>query len=144
MKHAQFISSLDEARITAAIEAAEAKSTGQIRVFISRRKCPDPLPVAKKHFDALGMAKTQNRNAILLFIAPASHTFAIYGDSGIHAHCGDAFWTTLRDEMTEHLKAARYTDALIHTISKAGELLAVHFPGVPNHPDEQPNDVVRD
>ncbi len=144
MKHAHFISALDDKRITDAIATAEAKTTGQIRVFISKRNYPDPLPIATKHFNALGMSNTENRNAILLFIAPTSRTFAIYGDTGIHAHCGPAFWSALRDEMSEHLKAARYTEALIHTIAKAGELLAVHFPATPNHPNEQPDDILSD
>ncbi len=143
MKHAHFISALDEKRITDAIAAAEAKTTGQIRVFISKRP-PDAMAIAKKHFDALHMAKTKHRNAILLFIAPQSRTFAIIGDTAIHAHCGDAFWSTLRDEMTAHLKAARYTDALLHTIAKAGELLALHFPATGNHPNEQPDDILKD
>jgi uncharacterized membrane protein len=46
----------------------------------------------------------------------------------VHERCGDEFWNTLRDQMLEHLRAGRYTEALVHGINKAGELLAAHFP----------------
>lgn len=34
----------------------------------------------------------------------------------------------LRDEMLAHFKDSRFTDALVHAITKAGDLLAVQFP----------------
>ncbi len=147
MKHKVFIDALDDDRITAAIEAAEGKMTGEIRVFVSRRKCVDALGMAEKHFAALGMAKTKERNAVLIFIAPKSQSFAVFGDTGVHQKCGQEFWSILRDEMTVHLKEGRYTEAVVHGILKAGELLAIHFPkgdgGVAGE-GQLPNRVERD
>jgi uncharacterized membrane protein len=128
MKHSHFIRQLDEPRILAAIAAAEAKTTGQIRALVSKRHCADPLAAAHKHFRALGLDKDPHHNGVLIFVAPKSHTFAIYGDTAVHERCGPEFWNTLRDEMVVHLKEGRYTDALLHAINKAGDLLAVHFP----------------
>jgi uncharacterized membrane protein len=144
MKHTEFISALDEKRIAGAIAAAEKKTTGQILAFVSKHETADPLAAAKKHFQRLGMHRTKGRNAVLLFVAPRSRTFAIYGDAGIHEKCGDGFWSALRDEMTTHLKEGRYTDALVHAIAKAGELLAIHFPAEGDHPNEQPDSVLKD
>jgi uncharacterized membrane protein len=128
MKHAHLISRLDNSRILAAISAAEAKTTGEIRVMISKRSYPDALSAAKKHFKVLQLDKSPHRNGVLIFVAPKSQTFAIYGDAAAHAGCGPEFWNILRDEMTSHLKDSRFTDALVHAIAKAGELLAIHFP----------------
>jgi len=144
MHHKALISALDEKRLRDAIANAESKSTGQLRIFISSQKAPDPLATGTKHFQRLGMHKTKHRNAILLFIAPHSHTFAIVGDTAIHEKCGPAFWDTLRDEMTAHLKERRYTDALVQAATKAGELLAIHFPADGIHPNEQPDDILKD
>jgi len=144
MKHAHFLSKVDDDRVTAAIAAAEAKTTGEIRALISKRKSPDPLAAAKLHFRALGMQKTKHRNAVLIYVAPKSCTFAIYGDTAIHARCGPDFWNSIRDEMTTHLKAGRYTDALVHAITKAGDLLAVHFPCEKENPNEHPDRLVED
>ncbi len=128
MKHDRFIKSLDEPRIRAAISAAEAKTTAQIRVVVSKQSCPDALAAAQEHFKTLKLHESPHRNAVMIFVAPKSQTFAIYGDAATHAHCGPEFWNTLRDEMTTDLKGSRFTDALLHAIAKAGELLAQRFP----------------
>ena len=52
-----------------------------------------------------------------------------------------------QDEMTVHLKDGRYTDAVVHGIDKAGELLAAHFPrakGEAGGEGQLPNAVERD
>lgn len=128
MKHSDFIGQLDEPQILAAIRAAESQTTGKIRAVVSKRRCADPLAAARKHFHALGLHNDPHHNGVLIFVAPRSHTFAIYGDRGVHERCGDEFWNALRDQMLEHLRAGRYTEALVHGINKAGELLAAHFP----------------
>ncbi|HEY1921630.1 MAG TPA: TPM domain-containing protein [Tepidisphaeraceae bacterium] len=130
MKHAHLIEKLDEPRILAAITAAEEKTSGMIRVMVSKRSHPDALAAAKKHFEALKMNRTPDRNAVLIFVAPKSQTFAVYGDAATHARVGAAFWNVLRDDIAAQLKEARFTDALVHGINKAGELLAEHFPRV--------------
>jgi uncharacterized membrane protein len=144
MKAKHFISAIDSAAIASAIRDAETKTSGQIRVFVTRQKCRDPVAAANKHFDVLGMRKTRGRNGILIFVAPRSQTFAIVGDESVHARCGNEFWSTLRDDMRGHLKGERYTEALIHAINKAGELLARHFPSTGDNPDAQPNAVIQD
>jgi uncharacterized membrane protein len=128
MKPSHFISRLDESRIRAAILDAEAKNTALIHVRIAKRKEPDALAAAERHFKALKLDRHPDRNAVLIFVAPKSQTFAIYGDAATHARCGPEFWNILRDEMRSYLKESRYTEALVSAINKAGELLAQHFP----------------
>lgn len=144
MKAKHFISAVDSPAIEEAIRAAEAKTTGEIRVFVTRLKCPNALPVAERHFVALGMRKTRDRNGVLIFVAPRSQTFAIVGDEAVHARCGDEFWTALRDEMLAHLKGSRYTEALVHAITRAGDLLARHFPFEGEKANAQPDAVIQD
>jgi uncharacterized membrane protein len=128
MKRKHFFAKIDEKQIAAAITQAERKTSGQIRVFVSHHRCPDPMLIACKHFHRLGMAPSHHRNGILIFVAPESQTFALVGDAGIHDKCGDTFWQALRDEMVPEFKAERYTEGIVHAIRRAGELLATHFP----------------
>jgi uncharacterized membrane protein len=128
MKHAHLINQLDEPRILAAIAAAEAKTTGVIRIMVSKRSHLDALEAAEKHFKALRMDQTPGRNAVLIFVAPKSQTFAVYGDEGAHKRVGREFWNLLRDDIAGQLKESRFTDALVHGINRAGDLLAEHFP----------------
>jgi uncharacterized membrane protein len=128
MKTKEFLNQLQHDEIVAAIRAAEKKTSGEIRVFISRKVVDDPVAAAQKHFERLGMTKTHHRNGVLIFVAPRARKFAVIGDEGVHSKCGDAFWQELAGEMTGHFKRDDFTRGIIHAISKAGELLGQHFP----------------
>jgi len=144
MRHRAFVSQLAHERIHAAIHAAEAKTSGEIRVMISHRRAPDPVAVAREAFLRLGMQRTRHRNAVLIFVAPRSRTFAVIGDEGVHARCGDDFWQELAAAMGAYFKKGAFTDGLVHGVERAGELLAAHFPREPDDRNELPDDVVED
>src|SRR5437016_5940746 len=65
MRTKEFLSKLEHDQIVSAIREAESKTSGEIRVFIQRGKLDaDPLIVAQKKFQRLGMFKTRERNAV--------------------------------------------------------------------------------
>lgn len=144
MKAKHFIAKLDEKQIIAAIAAAEQHSSGQIRVYIAHRKRPDALTAAQERFIKLGMDKTRQRNAVLLYLAPESHQFSIVGDVGVHEKCGDSFWQEIVQEMAPLLKSEKYTNAMIGAIQRVGGVLARHFPRDPDHPNELPDSIAHD
>ncbi len=123
-----FITGLQHRQIVEAIHQAELNTTGQIRVFIPHSPAPDPLAAAKKHFEKMRMHHHPHRNAILIFVAPKSQTFAIVGDEQIHTRIGDLAWQSLTNEMAAHFKSNHPMDAIITAIQQAGKLLALHFP----------------
>jgi len=132
MRTKEFLSKLEHDRIVAAIRNAESKTSGQIRVFIQRGKLEvDPLLAARKKFQRLGMHKTPERNAVLIFVAPRAHKFAVVGDKGIHEKCGASFWQRLVDGMREHFQNEKFSDALVDAIEEAGRALVAHFPKGP-------------
>src|SRR4029453_14703920 len=88
METSNFLDALDHDRIVKAIADAEARSRGEIRVHVSQKPVDDPQAAAARQFEALGMTKTAERNGVLLFVAPASQSFAVVGDQGIHERCG--------------------------------------------------------
>ncbi len=123
-----FITRLQHDQIVQAIHHAERDTTGQIRVFISHAPAPDPLAAGKKHFEKLRMHHHPHGNAILIFVAPKSQTFAILGDEKIHTRIGDPTWQSLATEMATHFKSNHAMQGIITTIQQAGKLLATHFP----------------
>lgn len=127
---------IDEPRVVAAIAAAEQRTSGEIRVLVARQPAPDPVAAARAHFVRLGMTQTAARNGVLIFVAPASHTFAVLGDTGIHEKCGDAFWRELADAMGERFKRGEFTDGIVLAIERAAALLAAHFPRRPDDRNE--------
>ena len=129
MRTKQFLSKLEHDRIVDAIREAESKTAGEIRVFIQRGKLDvDPLIAAQKKFHKLGMQKTSERNAILIFVAPRAHKFAVVGDKAVHEKCGEHFWTRLVESLREHFRNERFSHALVEAIEEAGKALAEHFP----------------
>lgn len=133
---------IDHERVVAAIQAAELRTSGEVRVLLARQPAPDPVATAKKHFERLGMTQTKERNGVLIFLAPRSRNFAVIGDSGVHEKCGDAFWEELAAAMAEHFRHGNFTEGLVHGVERAGELLAEHFPRQPDDQNELPDDIV--
>ena len=128
-----------------AIREAESKTSGQIRVFIQRGKSDvDPLIAAQKKFHRLGMHKTPERNAILIFVAPRAHKFAVLGDRGIHEKCGEDYWQRIVDLMRDHFRSERFTDAIVDAVGDIGEVLARHFPKTFDDANELPDQIVED
>jgi uncharacterized membrane protein len=142
MKPKEFIDKLDEARVVAAIAAAERKSSGEIRVYISHKQREDALAAAKARFLSLGMNKTRHRNAVLIYVAPRTHKFALWGDIAVHEKCGESFWQQITLSMTPLLKSGRVTEAIEQAIKEVGDVLARHFPREPGDRNELPDDLV--
>jgi uncharacterized membrane protein len=129
MRTKEFLGKLEHDAIVKAIRDAELKTSGEIRVFIQRGKLEgDPLPAAQKRFRKLGMHKTPERNAVLIFVAPRAHKFAIIGDEAIHHKCGEELWQRLVEKMREHFRNEKFSHALIEAIHEIGDALATHFP----------------
>lgn len=143
MRTREFLTRLEHDRILHAIREAEAKTSGQIRVFIQRGNLSgEALLAAEKKFHKLGMHKTSHRNGVLIFVAPRAHKFAVVGDKGIHERCGNAFWQRLVDSMRAHFKSENFSRALVEAVEETGKALAAHFPKDRGSPNELPDDVI--
>jgi uncharacterized membrane protein len=126
-----------------AIREAESKTSGQIRVYIQRGKMSiDPLIAAQKKFHRLGMHKTRERNAVLIFVAPRAHKFAVVGDQAIHEKCGDQFWQRVATAMHHCFRQQKFTDGIGGAITVIGDALAQHFPKTSDDTNELPDDVI--
>jgi uncharacterized membrane protein len=143
MRTHNFLRNLEHDRIVAAIKEAEAKTSGQIRVFLQRGKFEeDALERAQKKFVQLGMNKTRERNAILILVAPRVQKFAVIGDEGVHQKSGEKFWKELVEKMRGHFLREEFTDALVEGIESAGQLLARYFPKTGGSTNELPDEIV--
>ena len=139
-----FIEQLDEQKVLDAIAAAERKSSGEIRIYVSNENIVEPLAAAQTQFARLGMDKTNQRNGVLLYFAPRTQQFALVGDTSINEKCGDGFWREITTAMTALLKNGQFTAAVVEAVNKAGDALARHFPRDPNDANELPDKIVRD
>src|SRR5207302_10235946 len=138
----RFVQQLEHDRINRAIKEAEARTSGQIRVFLQRGVFEeDALKRAQQKFVQLGMEKTRERNGILIFVAPRAQKFAVIGDEGVHQKCGDEFWQQLIEKMRAHFLREDFTEALIEAITAAGDLLGQYFPKTGASTNELPDEI---
>ncbi len=144
MKARHFLSQLQHDAIVRAIGEAEAATSGEIRLFVSRKEPEDAVAAAQRVFAHLGMDKTRERNGVLLFIAPRAHKFAIIGDKAVHEKCGDEFWKEVAHEISVHFRRGDFTDGILHGIRRAGQLLAQHFPRHPGDQNQLPDEIAHD
>src|SRR5256714_4116504 len=145
MRTREFLSKLEHDQIVESIREAESKTSGEIRVVIQRgRLNTDPLVAAQKKFHRLGMHKTRERNAVLIFVAPRVHKFAVVGDQAIHEKCGEQFWQSVVEGMRAHFQTEKFSHALIEAIQEIGSVLSVHFPTSSTDKNELPDEIGED
>jgi uncharacterized membrane protein len=138
-----FMLQLDEDRIVEAIRRAELLTSGEIRVYVSDAEVDDPVAAAEEHFVAMGMTATRERNGVLIYVAPRSRNFAVVGDEGVHARCGQSFWADVSAAMAREFRDERMTDGIVLGVGRCGQLLAEHFPRQADDVNELPDAILR-
>jgi uncharacterized membrane protein len=144
MKPHQFLRAVDHEKIVAAIAAAEKRTSAEIRVYVSHHKRVDALSFANRRFHKLKMDRTPMRNAVMIFLAPRTHKFAVVGDVAVHAKCGDGFWHSVVAAMEPLLKRGDFTQAIVVGVTNVGEVLAEHFPPLSHDRDDLSDAVVEE
>jgi uncharacterized membrane protein len=144
MRARHFFSKVEADRVVSAIAKAEAGTSGEIRVHVTRREPEDLEKSARERFAKMGMIRTRERNGVLFYIAPRIRKFQILGDEGVHQKCGDDFWKSTAEQMSEAFQKGDFTGGLVDGISRIGEVLKAHFPAGTDNPDELPNTIDED
>lgn len=135
------VSKSDEARLIKAIQMAELKTSGEIRVHIEKTCAGDVIEVCKKKFEDLKMFETKDRNAILFFLAVESKSFAVWGDQGIHQKVSDEFWKSITDCAIGYFKQNDLMTGLEKSVEMCGEKLKLHFPIETDDKNELSNEI---
>lgn len=146
MNGKDFIERIDEAAILRAVAEAETRTSGEVRVFVSRRRLrgKDVTARASDEFHRLDMDTTDDRNAVLIYVVPRERSFAVIGDAAIHAKCGQNFWDETAGLLQKEFSEGRFTEGLVAAIRRAADLLALHFPRRQGDRDELPDAIARD
>lgn len=128
-------------QVQEAIAHAELNTSGEIRVHIDKRCKEEPMKMAIAVFEKLGMHKTEQRNAVLFYLAMDDKKLAILGDKGINEAVPSNFWDEIRDLMVIHFKKGEFTEGLSKGIVMAGEQLKSAFPYQSDDTNELSNEL---
>lgn len=128
-RNSEFFSEDEKQRILESIRQSERNTSGEIRIYVeSRCRFVDPLDRASEVFWGLKMDHTEQRNAVLVYVAMRDHQYAVFADEGIYKKAGEAFWKDKVEKMSVRFKENQVAEAIVEVIKDIGDALHYHFP----------------
>lgn len=143
-KPKEFFSAKDKEQIVQAIRNAEKETSGEIRIFVeSKNPMVNVIDRAAEIFFKLKMENTDDRNAVLLYIAMKDRELALFGDEGIYKKVGADYWNNEVKNMIAQFSKENISSGIEQCIMHIGQTLKEKFP-YNNETDknELPDDIV--
>jgi uncharacterized membrane protein len=139
-----FFSAVDNKQIVDAIQLAEKETSGEIRIYVEgKNPYVDTLDRAKEIFFQLKMENTQERNAVLLYIAMDHRQLALFADEGIYKRVGATYWDNAVKDMIAHFTSHNISNGIEKCVLQIGETLKTEFPyNAATDKNELPDDIV--
>ena len=131
----------DLARLRSAVEQAELRTSGEIRVHLEAHCREDVLDHAAFIFHKLRMDKTAQLKGVLLYLALKDRKFAVLGDVGIHQVVGADFWDKIYHEGIGCFQKGDFLLGLESAIRVCGQALEAHFPAAEGQGNELTDEV---
>jgi uncharacterized membrane protein len=143
-KKKEFFTEAEKRSIIEAISNAERRTSGEVRVFVeSRCRYVDAIDRAAEIFFQLKMEKTDDRNAVLVYVAIKDRQLAVFGDEGIHKKVGNEYWNAEVKKMISIFNKENYAKGICQCVTDIGEALHYHFPyDKGTDKNELPDDIV--
>jgi uncharacterized membrane protein len=128
-KRKSLLSEDDTRVIVKAIRHAEQHTSGEVRVYVENRcRWMDAIDRAAEIFFSLQMEKTEQRNAVLVYVALKDRQLAVFGDEGIHQRVGTEYWNKRVAEMISSFNTNNYSEGIANCAIQIGNALHEHFP----------------
>ena len=143
-KKKNFFTTEEQQLIIDAIHNAERMTSGEVRVFVES-KCSymDAIDRAAELFFQLEMQKTDDRNAVLVYVAMKDRQLAVFGDEGIHNKVGNEYWSTEVKKMISNFNRENYAAGIAEVVKDIGTALTKNFPfNNDTDKNELPDDIV--
>jgi uncharacterized membrane protein len=143
-KKKEFFNAEEKQQIIEAVRNAEKRTSGEIRIFVeSRCKFVDAIDRAAEIFFGLKMEKTDDRNAVLIYVAMKDRQLAVFGDEGIHKKLGQEYWHAEVKKLISNFNKDDFAEGIRQCITAVGEALYFHFPyDKQTDKNELPDDIV--
>ena len=123
-------------RIQAAVAAAEAKHSGEIRVVLETDLHMRAILAghtardrALEVFGGLRVWDTSENNGVLIYLLFADHSVEIVADRGFNDLVRPEEWQAVCRKMEDDFHAGLWEEGTIHGVDAVGALIARHFPG---------------
>ena len=143
-KKKEFFTPEEKEAIVQAVQKAEQRTSGEVRVFVEHRcRYVNAIDRAVEIFENLQMHKTELRNAVLIYVAVKDKQLAVFGDEGIHQKVGNQYWAKEVVKMINTFNRDNIAEGICQCVKDIGEALCTHFPYDRNtDKNELPDDIV--
>ena len=143
-KRKEFFTAEEKQQVVEAIQKAEQRTSGEVRVFVeSRCRFVDAIDRAMEVFYQLKMNETEERNGTIVYVAVKDKQAAVFGDEGIHQKLGQKYWEKEVNKMMVCFKQANLADGIVQCVTDIGEALYQNFPyDHKTDKNELPDDIV--
>lgn len=89
----------------------------------SRCSWMDAMDRAAEIFYTLKMEKTEQRNAVIVYVAMKDRQLAVFGDEGIHQKVGTEWWNNVVAEMLRNFNSSHYGKGIAECVIQIGDAL---------------------
>ena len=105
----------------------EQQTSCEVRIHLETLNDADLLDRAAFVFDHLGMRKTQQRNAILIYIQITPSKLALLGDSGLH-FVSQETWETWTAQLSHSFKECSFESGIRQVLEMIVQEVKGNFP----------------
>lgn len=135
----------DQKRVVSTIGLAERLSCGEIAVHVEGRvPGGNPIKRGQDLIQKLGITRTRERNAVLIYAAVRDRRFAVIADQGVGEAPESAYWDEAMQRMTIAFRGGRFGDGLCEAVKSVGKQLAKKFPRQSDDTNEVSNEITTD
>ena len=106
---------------------------------IKKTRCDD---FALYQFKKLGVDKTSNHKAVLIFICQRERFIRVVADKQINDIVPDETWQKIVSRFTSQAKDGQIAKGLLHAVENCGKILTEKFPKEGQNRDELSNNVI--
>lgn len=110
--------------VTVSLEYSEFK----YKIIPKKVKVDRCESVAFKQFEKLGINKTANHKALLIFVSLKERYIRIIADKNINDKASQDFWSEIVLDFSKLTKEQDISSALLSTVKKCGDFLEKNFP----------------
>jgi uncharacterized membrane protein len=143
----KYLTEEDLNKIKNEVAKVELTTSGEIRLSLREKrsfweKLYQPHELAVKDFEKLGMALTQDKTGIMIFIIFGERYYDILADEGIYTKIPDSVWNELESKLKNEFAGGTFLNGILHVIDRMGNVLSKEFPRKADDVNELPDEVV--
>jgi uncharacterized membrane protein len=133
---------LDLDRVREAVRAAERRTSAELVVSIAPFFLGRTWQAARRAFARLGIARTRQRNGVLVFVVPARRKVIVLADEGAHARVDGGVWQDVATRIAAAFARGQGTEGLVDGLDRLAGALADPFPHEHGDVNELPDQPV--